>query len=234
MNKKISGTLRNLMVATLVGGSLLVGVSSAHAQLSMDYALGTSGSPSISYDPSVGYVTGSNIAVTTITGNETTQNSGNPLSISGGALNFQTGMYTTTSGNTLNFGSGGNLSVIGGITPLNIGAGSTLLSGTFSSAEVSQYQVGILRFDFLGATLSTTDLPLIYSYFGITATSGSVAGLDLTFFASGTIDGGFTSNGINSGSITDVPTPTPIPAAAWLLGSGLMGLVGLRRKGKNQ
>jgi hypothetical protein len=25
-------------------------------------------------------------------------------------------------------------------------------------------------------------------------------------------------------------TPTPIPAAAWLLGSGLMGLVGLRRK----
>lgn len=27
-------------------------------------------------------------------------------------------------------------------------------------------------------------------------------------------------------------TPTPIPAAAWLLGSGLLGLVGLRRKGQ--
>jgi hypothetical protein len=27
-------------------------------------------------------------------------------------------------------------------------------------------------------------------------------------------------------------TPTPIPAAAWLLGSGLMGLVGIRRKPK--
>jgi hypothetical protein len=27
-------------------------------------------------------------------------------------------------------------------------------------------------------------------------------------------------------------TPTPIPAAAWLLGSGLMGLVGLRRRKK--
>jgi len=26
------------------------------------------------------------------------------------------------------------------------------------------------------------------------------------------------------------PTPVPIPAAAWLLGSGLIGLVGLRRK----
>jgi hypothetical protein len=27
-------------------------------------------------------------------------------------------------------------------------------------------------------------------------------------------------------------TPTPIPAAAWLLGSGLMGLFGIRRKEK--
>lgn len=198
------------MVATLVGGSLLIGVSNAQATLSLDYALGTSGSPSISYDPSVGYVTASNIAVTTITGNETTQNSGNPLTISSGALNFQTGMYSSTSGNTLNFNSGGNLSIIGGISTLGIGAGSTLLSGTFQQAEVSQYSTGVLQFDFLGSTLSTTDLPLIYSYFGITATSGSVAGLDLTFFASGTIDGGFTSNGINSGSITDVPTPTPI------------------------
>jgi hypothetical protein len=25
-------------------------------------------------------------------------------------------------------------------------------------------------------------------------------------------------------------TPTPIPAAAWLLGSGLLGLVGIRRR----
>ena len=28
-------------------------------------------------------------------------------------------------------------------------------------------------------------------------------------------------------------TPTPIPAAAWLLGSGLVGLVGVRRRMKN-
>jgi len=30
-----------------------------------------------------------------------------------------------------------------------------------------------------------------------------------------------------------VPTPTPIPAAVWMFGSGLMGLFGLRRKEKN-
>lgn len=35
----------------------------------------------------------------------------------------------------------------------------------------------------------------------------------------------------NFGANLDV-TPTPIPAAAWLLGSGLLGLVGIRRKQK--
>jgi hypothetical protein len=33
----------------------------------------------------------------------------------------------------------------------------------------------------------------------------------------------------NFGANLDV-TPTPIPAAAWLLGSGLMGLAGIRRR----
>jgi len=41
----------------------------------------------------------------------------------------------------------------------------------------------------------------------------------------GAVDGGM----YNIGPNMDV-TPTPIPAAAWLLGSGLMGLVGIRRK----
>ncbi|RNC65609.1 MAG: VPLPA-CTERM sorting domain-containing protein [Desulfuromonadales bacterium] len=35
----------------------------------------------------------------------------------------------------------------------------------------------------------------------------------------------------NFGANIDV-TPTPIPAAAWLLGSGLLGLVGIRRKNR--
>jgi hypothetical protein len=29
---------------------------------------------------------------------------------------------------------------------------------------------------------------------------------------------------------TPVPSPVPIPAAVWLLGSGLLGLVGIRRR----
>jgi len=40
------------------------------------------------------------------------------------------------------------------------------------------------------------------------------------------------SNGNNVPGLTVEGTPVPIPAAAWLLGSGLVGLVGLRRRFK--
>jgi hypothetical protein len=39
-----------------------------------------------------------------------------------------------------------------------------------------------------------------------------------------------TTNADGSTTILANSTPTPIPAAAWLLGSGLMGLIGLRRR----
>lgn len=45
----------------------------------------------------------------------------------------------------------------------------------------------------------------------------------------------FAGTTLSSGTATISPetgTPTPIPAATWLLGSGLMGLFGLRRKEK--
>ncbi|MBU1229969.1 MAG: hypothetical protein KKA55_14565 [Proteobacteria bacterium] len=39
----------------------------------------------------------------------------------------------------------------------------------------------------------------------------------------------FQATGLN-GEGSDVATPTPIPGAVWLLGSGLMGLLGLKRR----
>jgi hypothetical protein len=35
---------------------------------------------------------------------------------------------------------------------------------------------------------------------------------------------------LNNGVLTNVPVPTPIPAALWLFGSGLLGLVGVGRR----
>jgi hypothetical protein len=63
----------------------------------------------------------------------------------------------------------------------------------------------------------------------------------LGVYSNATFSGGFTGgNGTMNNSqsfatnatVTYDYTPTPIPAAVWLLGSGLMGLFGLRRKVK--
>lgn len=41
------------------------------------------------------------------------------------------------------------------------------------------------------------------------------------------------SNDAASGILVSGPSAVPIPAAVWLLGSGLIGLIGIRRKSKN-
>jgi hypothetical protein len=62
----------------------------------------------------------------------------------------------------------------------------------------------------------------LYDIIGTTPLPGLYGNTDGTVFA---------ANIYSNGTGADV-TPTPIPAAAWLLGSGLMGLAGLRRRKK--
>lgn len=63
-------------------------------------------------------------------------------------------------------------------------------------------------------------------------------GSSLDFAYSDLVNGGGAMAGVASGtnttifSVVSTPAPVPIPGAAWLLGSGLVGLVGLRRKKK--
>ena len=58
------------------------------------------------------------------------------------------------------------------------------------------------------------------SIFSTDSVSGAAAMIDLT--ANGAV--------VNVTSSETTVSPTPIPAAAWLLGSGLMGLAGIRRR----
>ncbi len=71
-------------------------------------------------------------------------------------------------------------------------------------------------------------LKLFDSSASITSYAGS---LNLSFYAGPFNDaGGFDSSQVLSGNVPNSPSPVPIPAAVWLLGSGLIGLVGMRRR----
>jgi hypothetical protein len=254
MNKKNSVMIGSFIVAALVGGLLLSFVGNASAALSpnispntspntlsLDYTLDSSNDPqaSIYYNPTDGCLYGSNIAVTAITGIGTTQTNQNSLAVTGGLLNFVTGPLTGTAGNTWNFAQGGSITVTGGIAPLSITNASTpLLSGAFNSVSVTQMPLnGQLVFAMVGGTFSAVGTQSIYNYFNMPSGSSSTDGINLSFLATS----GITNNSLNSqsiasgnivnvpltGPLTDPPT-TPIPAAAWLFGSGLMGLAGLR------
>ena len=239
MNRSRITTYKTLLFGALFTATLTAGAGAAHAAMSLDYALDSSNPlASIYYNPlQDGMLHGSNIAVTNITGIDTTLNTGpgNALSISSGALNFITGAFSKkTIGQNFNiweFNGGGSISVTGGISQLSIASGSTLLNGSFSSATVTEFPLlGQLKFDIVGAAFNDVDHQLIYNHFNIPTDFASSEGMNLSFIANGAANGGFASSSIASGNIVDVPTPTPLPAAAWLLGSGLMGLVGIRRK----
>lgn len=234
MDRKAGSTAGKVTVSVLVAVALLAGAGPARAALSLDYTLG-SGNPQalIYYNPSQDlYLHGSNIAVTQISGSETALNAGpaGALNVSGGTLNFVTGAYSGTAGNTIDFAGGGTLSITGGLTALSLGE-ATLLSGSFTSATLTTLPLlGEVKFDIFGATLSAVDNPLIYSYFNIPAGSGATQGMSISFLATAAGNGGQLSSSLYGGTIVDLPTSTPIPAAAWLFGSGLLGLVRMHRK----
>jgi hypothetical protein len=221
---------KNLLFATLFSATLISGVNAANAALSLSYAVTGGSSSSIVYDPSVdGLLHGNNLTVTGVTGTDTPLNSGTNHTIAGGLLNFQTGAFTSQSQGVWNFGGGGTISLTGGISDMSLPSSSTILTGSFLSATVTELPVGSFRFDIVGATFGDSDNPAVYSYFGVPAGSTCSNAMSLSFLANSIPGGGFTSgNNTIAGQVVD--SPTPIPAAAWLLGSGLMGLVGIRRR----
>jgi len=232
MRRRKMTVFKNLLLATFFIGILISSTGAAHAELSIDYTI--VGSGSISYDPTINtFLNGNTLAVTGVTGNNTVLNTGITLPISSGLLNFQTGALTSQAGNIWNFDSGGAITLQGGISALNLPTGTTLLSGNFLSASVTELALGGFQFDIVGATFRGTDNPNIYQYYGIPAGSAGSFALDLSFIGMSNTGSGFTSINNFGGVVLDAPTPTSIPAAAWLFGSRLIGLVSIRRKMKN-
>jgi hypothetical protein len=130
---------------------------------------------------------------------------------------------------SLNFNSStGVISIVGGVTGTGIASDTTLLSGTITNFNVTPYGSSIL----ISASGYDIKDGNLLKYFGIDESTNFTF---LSFLIG--IDTVTNSNGINSYYVNSVDisnTATPIPGAIWLLGSGLVGLVGIRRRRFNK
>jgi len=102
---------------------------------------------------------------------------------------------------TVNFNSGNTLSIT---------AGSLILNQTQDEGGSPRFE-----FDSLGNLIGV-------NFYSASFDSGA-----LTFFV---VDGDNFATGVWNASSFSMTTPVPVPAAVWLLGSGLLGLAGVARR----
>lgn len=233
--QKISKSL--FLGATFAAFTLGAVGANAAAILSFDDdAQNPTGTVSYSGDEVGGDVLiGSGIGIVSIQGFGTPDNDGNQLNCVGCTLSFETGAVISEGPDTWQFGAGGFFRIEGvaNNTGGELKANGILLEGRFTS-EVSVTSVSIPGLlDGLivaGFGLDTKNEDLL-DFYGLTDntsfvfanTNISMAGVELEG------DGGF------SGTVTNVDldnTEIPLPAAAWLFGSGLIGLAGITRRKK--
>lgn len=226
-------------VCSLALGLALVGPSTYPAMaMQLNFNMNAPTSGSVSYGGTGGGLIGSNIDVDNVVGASTPLNANVTSTCLTCVLNFTSGSLSNSGGPNPNnngwwrFSSGGSITVIGGVdfqgTTNDISLGSTLLSGTFGSAFVQDLGGPGFRVTF-GNFIDTKHASLL-SYYGLP--SGTYNGaLTLLFTAQNNGTGSaFTSTSMIGGSISNIAA-VPVPPAAWLFGSGLLGLYSaLRRK----
>ena len=167
-----------------------------------------------------------------------------------GKLNFITGNYIDSSNSRWNFASGGSLTLSGDVgyyagngapIPSNwtsiSGGFVTLATGNFTSAMVVGAYVEQLKETFLVTISGFTDTKndTLETYLGIPTTTNYFGNLNLSFYVLGNKVPGdaFDAkvNQVGSGNFTN---NVPLPSTVLLLGTGLVGLVGLRYRRKRQ
>lgn len=142
--------------------------------------------------------------------------------------------------NIWDFGPGGSISIHGGVDLTGDGdaddaddvpVGALLLSGSFNVARVVGLAAGNYQFQIAGGDFLDNKHPDLLDFYGLPATAGYQGNMNLSFLVDpGAIgaNGSFSSTSIASGNI--INQPVPIPAAFWLLGSGLFGVVAVARR----
>ncbi|OGP70674.1 MAG: hypothetical protein A2Y80_09880 [Deltaproteobacteria bacterium RBG_13_58_19] len=235
-----------IMAVLTLAVALCAGLAlSAQATTTLDFALGPPhpATASISYAGGNASLVGKDINVF----NVQLLGGGPILTIWGGDLDFTTGTNSGYAGGVWTFGGGPNTSITihGGIpqvanpNPLNpadwiIQPGTLLLSGTFGEAQV--FALGNSSYKIAGAAFQDTKNADLLTLFGLSGLASLqwdgnfnisfIATTNPTTHSFGTAN----SLAVYSGDLTNT---VPVPATVLLLGSGLLGLVGLgfrRRK----
>jgi hypothetical protein len=149
--------------------------------------------------------------VTTAANNNTAQMAGRPSS----ALDSWNGITPTAV--QLNKNSGNASSVFGT---------ATASAGVFDSTTVASNPA---NWYLLGGATGVSGLGTAWNLYGVTGVTnpnnGNSGPIALSLLGTATLS----ANGVTFGAATS-GTPVPLPAAIWLLGSGLLGLAGVGRR----
>jgi len=211
--------------ASVLAFSVFTGQATANT---LDFGIGAPTSGSLSYAGGGAALIGSGIQVDDVVGLETPSNDNVTSLCDSCLLDFTTGGST----GSWVFGSGGTITITGGIdfpdaTPDITDTNTVLLSGTFDSAQILDLGSGQFEFQILGASFTDTKDPDLLSFYGLPDVQ-YIGGMNLSFQTSAAMGESFTTTDLLSGDV--VNQPVPVPAAVWLFGAGLLGLVGVARR----
>ena len=226
-------------LAVLLSIGLTGPCSPSAMAVELDFNISAPTSGTISYAGTGSGLIGSNIEVDNVVGLSTPANASVTSLCISCVLNFTSGTLSNAGGANANnngwwsFGSGGSITITGGVQlqgSTDIPVGTTLMSGTFNNAFVQDLGT---QFRVTFGSFSDTKHADLLSYYGLTPGPFSGALTLLFGSANGGVGSAFTSTSVFSGNVVNSPSPTapvPVPAAVWLFGSGLAGLIPMIRR----
>ncbi len=190
-----------MKMSALLGFVVLGSLSFNAAAAVISFGTGTAGFGGVvSFSPGGGDFTGTNINIGALTIAGST--SDGPYAVTNGVLSFSTAT--------------GNLVIQGSVADLSI-SNQTLLTGTIDNffasdqGELSFFQAG-------GSSVLSTDL---LSAIGLSGTGFEYLAYNIESNELGQV--------INTG-VVNTTSVVPLPAAAWLFGSAILGLLGVARR----
>jgi hypothetical protein len=220
LNKLLAGL-------AIVGATTALAATANAASLSFDEGAATQ-IGTVSYDGIGGALVGTGLNFTSITGDGTPLNSGVSLVCDGCLLNFETGVNISEGPSVWEFASGGSFTVTG-LAKTGGGdviANGILLQGSFTGTPLVSGAPGTAIFTGFGVDEKHQGL---LDFFGITTSDFEFATTEISLSTCTDVSVGGFDCAVQNADLENTSV-VPLPAAAWLFGSALLGLAGVARR----